>query len=100
MKKIVPVFFLLFTSLLVVGQTENNILQQPKIEGTYQIQVINTRNKPFLPQNIEDIVIKNRRKDVVFYYKLSENVRIKILPLDYITSKEYMPLSLIEHIQE
>lgn len=100
MKKFATIFLLLFSCLSSFGQTETNILQQTKIEGTYQIQVINTRDNPFIPQNIETIVIENRKKDVITYYKLSENVRIKILPLDYITSKEYKPLSLIEHIQE
>lgn len=104
--KILIVFFCIISCFAIAQQepskekkSELNS-QQKKLEGTYQIQVINSRNNPFIPANIDEIVTSNRKEDVITYYKISENVRIKILPQNIIDKKDFTPLELIQHIEE
>jgi len=104
--KILIVFFCLISCFAFAQQepskekkSELNS-QHKKLEGTYQIQVINSRNNPFIPANIDEIVTSNRKQDVITYYKISENVRIKILSQNIIDKKDFTPLELIQHIEE
>jgi ABC-type Fe3+-hydroxamate transport system substrate-binding protein len=102
MNKILIYTILMLISFSSFSQSSNKnvALENVIVVGTYQIQVINSRDEPFIPSNIEEIVISNRKKEDVFYYKLSDLVRIKILPTDSINSADFKPLQLIEHIQE
>ncbi len=106
-KKIIASFFLITIGSYSFAQSNMSKEDIKKyedmtasVEGTYQIQVLNTRDQPFIPFNIGEIVINNRKQDEIFYYQLSDNVRIKILPINQVNSNEYKPLSQIEHIQE
>lgn len=102
MKKILIQLTILLISFSSNGQsnTKNILPENLTVEGTYQIQVINTRDHPFIPSNIEEIVIKNRQQSIISYYKLSDYVRIEILPLDVIDSPNFEPITLIKYLQE
>ncbi len=50
-----------------------------KYQGTYQIELINTRQHPLIPYNLDEIIEKNRDKTQTKYVSLGTNVRLKIL---------------------
>lgn len=99
MKKALISLLFVLSGLICLGQNVEN--GDPiKIQGTYQIQVINSRNEPFIPANIEEIVKKNRKKDQIVYYKIADDVRVLILPEVTINSTDFKPLDQIAHIEE
>ncbi|MFZ5554079.1 MAG: hypothetical protein ACOZCO_13265 [Bacteroidota bacterium] len=69
-------------------------------DGTWQIQVVNSRNQPYIPGNINEIVREKRKKTEVVYIWLDANIRIKILPEDEIKSAGFRPLEKVVHIEE
>ena len=69
-------------------------------DGTWQIQVVNSRNQPYIPGNINEIVKENRKKSEVVYIKLDDYIRIKILSEDEISSAGFRPLEKVVHIEE
>jgi len=69
-------------------------------DGTWQIQVVNSRNQPYIPGNIDEIVRENRKKNEVVYIKLDDYIRIKILSADEISSAGFKPLEKVVHIEE
>ena len=59
------------------------------IDGTYQIQVINSRSQPLMPVNLNKIVLENRDATKVKYVPLGSIVRIMILPLSEINKPDF-----------
>ena len=70
------------------------------LSGTYQIQVVNSRNEPFIPGNINQLVIEHRKENETVYYPIDNVVRIKILSRKEITSAGFQPIKQIEHVSE
>lgn len=60
-----------------------------KYQGTYQIELINTRQHPLIPYNLDEIIEKNRDDNQVKYVSLGTNVRVKILPKSEITKPNF-----------
>ena len=104
MKKIFLPFILLYVGIsLSKGQNTTESFQTPdsaSIEGTYQIQVINSRSQPYIPANIAQLVINNRNSTLVTYVNLGTEVRLKILPLSEVNTPDFKPLEKISHITE
>ncbi len=80
------------------GNQVNMAIQN--IEGTYQIQVINTRDQPCIPANLNQLVIDNRHATDIVYLNLGSSVRLKIIPISEITKADFKPLEKIVHITE
>ena len=103
MKKIIS-FCLLF--LLFIGitkaqtATDNTKKQVSSIDGTYQIQVVNSRNKPYIPSNLNQLVLDNRDATQVKYVTLGSEVRLKVLPLSEINKPDFKPLEKIAHVAQ
>jgi hypothetical protein len=89
----VPLFFIKTTFSQTTEKTDS-------VSGTYQIQVVNNRYEPFIPGNIDQIVIENRKETETVYYPLDNIVRIKILSRKEITSKDFQPLKQTAHVSE
>jgi hypothetical protein len=67
-------------------------------EGTYQIQMIDTRGLPSIPLSlIKDIESKRSETKVVHFY-FNKNIRIKILSRQEINSREFVPIEKIINI--
>ncbi len=103
MKKTILLFLFLligitFTKAQSVADTLINHCYT--IDGTYQIQVVNSRNQPLIPTNLNQIVISNRDKNEVKYVKLGTEVRLKILPLTEINKSNFTPLPKIGYVTE
>lgn len=71
-----------------------------KAEGTYTVQMVNTRDLPLLPYNIDQIVEENRDAEKIVYKSLSPYVRIKILPKNEISKKDFVPVKALEYVTE
>ncbi len=69
-----------------------------KLEGTYQMQIINSRDKTELPLYLMDTIQKKRHTTNVVYYKYKSNVRLMILPFSEINKQGFKRLERIAHI--
>ena len=76
---------------------EYTILSQ-ELEGTYQIQMIDTRSLPTTPLSIFPMIRDARTSSSVTYIEYSENMRIMVLPLNIIESKDFVPVKKITYI--
>jgi hypothetical protein len=69
-----------------------------QLEGSYQIQIIDSREGPVIPLTIMDsIQIKRKQNETTFFW-LKKNVRIKILPYNIINKQGFSPLERVKHI--
>ena len=97
------ILFLFIVSGLcrVSAQNTETISQQnSSAEGTWQIQVLNSRNQAFIPGNINELVAENRHASEVVYVQLGTEVRLKILSLSEINRPQFIPLEKIKFIIE
>ena len=98
----------LLNSTIVMGTHINTIfgyycaVSQPNDnhDGTWQIQVLNSRNHPYIPGDIDTIINDNRKNTETVYIWLDANIRIKILSLQEISNPNFIPLEKIVHIEE
>jgi hypothetical protein len=68
------------------------------ITGTYQIQVIESRNKPYIPGNLTELVLNNRHATERKYIKLGSEVRLMVLPLSEINSPGFRAIEPIAQV--
>lgn len=102
MKKIL-LLILIFAGITVKAQEttdKSKIDSSVNIEGTYQIQVINTRNQPYIPSNLKEMVLEKRDATKTIYVSLGTNVRLKILPLSEISKPDFKSLEPLARIFE
>jgi hypothetical protein len=92
--------FNLFSQEYSPQQTTENAIIETSTEGTYQLQVINSRGNPYFPANLDEIVRANRKKDEPAYVWLGSNVRLKILPLSEIKASGFARPEKIVYINE
>ncbi|MBI3510675.1 MAG: hypothetical protein HY064_08425 [Bacteroidetes bacterium] len=73
-----------------------------QLQGTYQVQVINSRDKVEIPLQYMDNIVSMRQQNEVtyFYYPNKKNVRIMILPYSEIQSKDFVPVQQVAYITE
>ena len=78
---------------------ENKRLQDlsKQLEGTYQFQVINSREKPAIGATYMDSIQNKRQQNDKAYLWLSKNVRIMILPYTVINKPGFTPLESIKY---
>lgn len=104
MKKVLILFVMLFALSSGNAQAKKEVPQVQssidKVEGTYQIQVVNSRNKPYVPSDIEGLVVKNRQANEVKYLSLGTEVRLMILPVSAINAPGFKAVPKIAHIKE
>ncbi len=92
-------------SVFFVGVSISQTTAEPakltaaSIEGTYQIQVVNSRNQPYIPANLNQLVLDNRDATEVKYVTLGTEVRLKVLPLSEINKPDFKPLQKIAHVR-
>lgn len=69
-----------------------------KLMGTYQIEMIDTRSLPSFPAELLLIIEEKREEDRIVYHKVSDNMRIKILPKSLINAENFEPVERINYI--
>ena len=82
-----------------VKSEEQKISQLSKeLEGTWQIQVINSRNMPAIPIQVVETIEQRRLDNDTSYYYLDPDIRIMILPRKVILNKNFNKIEKITHI--
>jgi len=57
--------------------------------GTYQIQIIDSREKPAINISLIDQIDTIRKENDVAYISVKNNIRIKVLPLSVINANDF-----------
>jgi len=88
----------LFLTFQVQSQTEAKFESKRlmtlfnQLEGTYQVQVLNSRDKTEIPLYIMDSIQAKRHTTEVVYFPLKNNVRVMVLPYSVINKKGFVPV--------
>lgn len=69
-----------------------------KLEGTYQVQIIDSRELPAIPLTLMDSIIAKRDEKEVKYVWLKNNTRVKILPVSEITSANFKGVARVSYV--
>jgi len=94
------------TSILAQVSDENNKTAEKlsldqlskKLEGTWQIQVINSRKRPAISIQVVETIEQRRLDNDTSYYYLDPDIRIMILPRKVISNKNFQKLEKISFI--
>jgi len=63
-----------------------------KLEGTFQIQVIDSREKVAFPLSALDSIENKRQQNQTIYFWLKNNIRVMVPPYTTINKKGFVPL--------
>ncbi len=74
-----------------------NALNQ-KLNGTFQIQVIASREMPIFPLKTLDEISLKRDENKVTYIWIKSNIRVLILPKSKIEEAGFKPIERIKHL--
>jgi len=66
-----------------------------KMEGTYQVQLINMRQEVAFPLELLDDIAAKRQKNDTVYYQLQDRIQVVILPEKIISQPGFKKLSPI-----
>lgn len=69
-----------------------------KLEGTYQVQIIDSRELPAIPLSLMDTIVAKRDQETTQYVWLKSNIRVKILSKKEITSPSFKGVARVEYI--
>jgi len=69
-----------------------------KLEGTYQVQIIDSRELPAIPLSLMDTIISKRDENEVRYVWLKKNVRVKILSTKEIKSSTFQGVTRVSYV--
>ena len=69
-----------------------------KLEGTYQIQVIDSREQPTIPLTLMETIELNRHTTEVKYIWLKSNMRVKILSKNEINTSSFIGIPRVINI--
>jgi hypothetical protein len=69
-----------------------------KLEGTYQFQVLDSRDKTEIPLHLMDTIEAKRKQTEVVYFPYKNNVRVMVLPYSVINKKGFVPIQRIVNI--
>ncbi len=71
-----------------------------KIEGTYQVQIINSREMASIPIELMQI-IEDKRQDIdTVYFPIKTNIQLMILPKKLILKPGFQKIEQIKHINK
>lgn len=79
-------------------ETNRLVKLSEKLEGTYQVQIINSREKIAFPLSTLDVIESKRTKTDTVYFWLKERVRVMVLPSETLSNKTFTPLERITYI--
>lgn len=77
------------------AETDRLMKLYQKLEGTYQVQIIDSREKIAFPLTTLDAIEKQRHATETTYFWLKERVKIMVLPVSVISKKDFKPLERI-----
>lgn len=71
-----------------------------KIEGTYQVQIINSRELAAFELQLMEIIENKREENDTIYYPVKPNIRVMILPKKVIENPEFKKIEMTKRISE
>ncbi len=101
---LIPVFFLFFIQQF---HTQSNLTDSEvyylvelgaDLEGTYQIQMIDTRALPTVELSLYKIIEEKRSLNKTIYHYISSNMRIMILSQEAIKNSDFIGIERIIYI--
>lgn len=99
---IVAAIFLSFNSIAQENLTKEQAADYAErfnnAGGTYQFQVIDSREKPAIPFSYIETIENARQQNEVSYLYFKDNIRVKILPYSVITSPNFTAIEKIVYI--
>ena len=97
-------FFLFFLSASfysqsnLTGETASYAERFNQAGGTYQIQIIDSREKPAIKISLIDQIDAVRKKNDVSYISVKDNIRIKVLPISVINSPDFTAVERVVYL--
>ena len=100
----------ILVAILLLSAASNSIFSQSSLSeeeatayakrfnqagGTYQIQIIDSRECPTIEVSLIDEIDNARKQDDVAYVYIKENIRIKVLPLSVINDENFVAVERI-----
>lgn len=80
----------------VESQRLVNLFQ--KLEGTYQIQIIDSRDKIEIPLTLMDSIQAKRNIQDIVFFPLKPNVRVMVLPFSTINANDFKRIERVVNI--
>jgi hypothetical protein len=80
------------------AETQRLLKLSQQLEGTYQIQIIDSREMPAIQLGIMDSIVAKRQSTQTIYFWLKNNTRIMVPPVSLISKKDFSPLIRVKHI--
>lgn len=72
--------------------------QRQELDGTFQIEMTNTRSLPTFNISLYDTIQSLRDETEIVYYKVSDIMRIKILPKKVIEDENFVAVERVTYI--
>ena len=80
------------------AETKRLVALSEKLAGTYQLQIIDSREKIAMPFSLLDTIQAKRHPNQVTYFWFRNNVRVKVLPFSVINQGGYTPLERVVNV--
>ena len=95
--------FAFFASTVIAQQdpkaeTQRLVTLSQKLQGTYQLQIIDSREKTEMPLSLLDSVAAKRHGTDVVYFWFKKNIRVMVLPQSEIVKKDFKPLERVVNV--
>ena len=107
MKQVACIFVFFLLILPTSSYSQSNLTEEEATSyaerfnqagGTYQIQIIDSREKPAIKISLIDQIDAVRKENDVAYISLKNNIRIKVLPLSVINAPNFTAVERIVYL--
>lgn len=107
MKQIIFIFTLIVLLIPTAGYSQNNLTEEEAASyterfneagGTYQIQIIDSRETPAIQVSVIDQIDAIRKENDVAYISLKNNIRIKVLPMSVINAPNFTAVERVVYL--
>ena len=85
-------------SNLTSDTTNRTVNLLHKLEGTYQLQIINSRELPTISLGMLDKIQAKRQQTDTVYLSIKQNFKIMILPHSIIEKKDFVAIKRVAYI--
>lgn len=86
-------------SNLTPAQVEEYQQLSQELAGTYQIEIIDSRETPHMELSVFPLIQQSRALDSVVYIDLSNTLRVKVLPYSTINSPNFQPVEYSTYVK-
>jgi len=107
MKQVIYIFAFFLLILPTSSYSQSNLSEEEATSyaerfnqagGTYQIQIIDSREKPAIKISLIDQIDAVRKENDVSYISVKDNIRIKVLPISVINSPDFTAVERVVYL--